>query len=191
MKFAIRFGFVVLLLAAMASAGTITYTEQAVASGTLGANSFTNATVILTLTGDTTNVVNQGGGFFSNTVGTFTGFVGGIGTFTFTDSLQVFDNQVFSPPAAGFGSLTAGGSILDTFSNVFATYDLTTAIGPITGASFIRPDLFFGTSLGTLNIQSAGDSTFTATAVPEPGSLLLLGTGLSAMAGVIRRKLRA
>ena len=190
MKFAMRFGIVVLLLAAVASAGTITYTEEAFASGTLGTNSFQNALVTLTMIGDTSNVQNMGGGFFQN-IGTLTVTVGGIGTATFTGvDVGVFDNQVFSPPAAG-GFQISQGSILDTFNPIFATYDLTTAIGPITGGSFIRPDLFFGTTLGTFNLQSAGDSTFTATTVPEPASILLFGSGLSALAGMIRRKLRA
>lgn len=193
MKTAIRFGLLIalcLLLAGVSSAITITYTESALATGTIGSFGFQNALVTLTMTGDTTGVQNLGGGFFQN-IGTLEVNVSGFGTATFTGvGFGVFDNQVFSPPAAG-GFRSGSGSILDTFDNVFATYDLTTAIGPITGSSFIRPDLFFATSAGNFNLQSAGDSTFTASTVPEPGSMVLFGTGLSALAGIIRRKLRA
>jgi hypothetical protein len=125
----------------------IIYTEQALASGTLGGRTFTNALITMTLVGNTGNVTG-GGGFFTNTVGTFTLNVSGIGTATFTDSMEVFDNQTLSPAAAGFGDNTAGGSVLDTFNSVFASYDLTSGIGPVSGPSFIWPDLSFGTTLG-------------------------------------------
>lgn len=151
----------------------ITYIEQARASGTLGARTFTNALITIVLDGDT-GTVTERPGVFANAVGIFTINVSGIGTATFTDNMVVFDNQLFDPPAAGFG-LLAGGSVLDTFNTILGSYDLTTSIGPISGASFIRPDLVFGTTLGNLNIASAGDSTFTATTVPEPSSLIPFG----------------
>jgi hypothetical protein len=155
----------------------IIYTEQAIASGTLGGTTFTDTLITIMLDGDTGNVTG-GSEFFSNTVGTFTVNVSGIGTATFTDSMEVFDDQVFAPPAAGFGLLGLnGGSVLDTFNTQFGSYDLTTPIGPISGASFIRPDLFFGTTLGNLNIVSAGDSTFTASTVPEPSLIPLVALG--------------
>lgn len=160
----------------------ITYTEQVVASGTLGTATFTDALITIGLSGDTGNVTG-GSGFFTNMVGTFTVDISGVGEAVFTDSMEVFVNQAFSPPAAGFGDISTGGSVLDTFNSVFASYDLTTPIGPISGGSFIRPDLSFGTTLGALNITSAGDSTFTAStsAVPEPASRIFLAAAIAAI----------
>jgi len=165
----------------------VTYTEQAVASGTLGGQTFTNALLTLELVGDTGNVTGSSD-FFTNTSGLFTVSVSGIGTATFTDTMEVFDNQTFTTPAAGFAG--EGGSVLDTFNTAFALYNLMTPIGPTSGTSFIRPDLTFNTTLGGLIITSAEDSTFTAsTAVPEPTSLILVGTGALIICYRLRRKL--
>lgn len=162
----------------------ITYTDSAIATGTLGSNSFTNALVTITFTGNTANVTG-GGGFFTNTVGTVTVTVAGIGTATFTDSMDAFVNQTYSPPAAGISDLTQAGSVLDTLNAIFASYNLSTSIGPITGDSFIRPDLTFGTTSGGLNLRSAGNSTFTASiaAVPEPTSVVVFG--MATFAGAV------
>ena len=171
--------------AGQAFAASITYTEQAVATGTIGSDSFFDVFVTISMTGDTTNVVG-GGGFFQN-FGTMTINIPGIGLATFTGNTAVFDNQ--SALTVGMADYTLGGSILDTVDNAFATYDLMTAIGPITNSPFFRPDLTYGTTLGGLNFTQMGDATFTASTIPEPSSLLLLGSGIVGLAGVLRRKL--
>ena len=171
--------------AGQALAGTITYTEQAMASGIIGNTTFSGVNVLITMVGDTTNV-SGGGGFYTN-YGTMTIDIPGIGLATFTDTTYVFDNQ--GSIAVGMADDTVGGSILDTYDNAFGVYDLTTAIGPITNTAFWRSDLIYGTTLGGLNFFDVGDSTFQASTIPEPSSLLLLGSGIVGLAGILRRKL--
>ena len=47
----------------------ITYTAQTVTSGFFGLTSYSDALTIIVFNGDTGNVVNQGGGFFTNASG--------------------------------------------------------------------------------------------------------------------------
>ena len=151
-----------IFIAASPSFGAlITYTEQATASGSLDGISFTNATVVLTMTNNTTNVTTGGPGFFEN-VGTATVSVGGGSPVTFTDSIQVFSNQ--SATSVGFADLSVGDDILNDVSASFATYDLTTSIGPIVGSSEINVGSSFATTGGALVLTSAGDATFTGAA---------------------------
>ncbi len=166
------------LASGIASATPITYTESATVSGSLGGTAFRNALVTLTMSTDTTSVTFAGGLFTNIAPATVT--VSGVGSATFTDTIDVFDNPTFAPPAAGFG-VDGGGSILDTFNAAFGSYDLTTAIGPITGSPFINPGMSINTTAGSFIINTSGNSTFTAvtgTAVPEPTTLVLLGSGL-------------
>lgn len=169
-------------------ASGIIYTETALVSGSLGANSFNNTQVTFTFSSDTDNV--GGSGFFTNTVGTAK--IAGIGTTTFTIPVLIFDNQANG--AVGIAS-TKDESILDTFSPVFASYDLTTFLAPVTGTSYIRPDVKFATTAGDLNLTSARDSTFSATsttsAVPEPASMttfVIAGLGLAGLMFRARRR---
>jgi hypothetical protein len=158
-------------VAAPSLAAPITYTEQATATGSLGGIAFTDATILLTMTNDTTNVT--GGPTFFEIFGTVTLSVNGGAPVTLTDPMGVFSDVTLSPTTVGFEDLTRGLDILDTASALFGTYTLTTSIGPISDTAFLSANEAFPTTGGDLILTSVAGptATFTATttvAVPAP-----------------------
>src|SRR3984885_4690257 len=178
-----------LLGAGQSYANGITYTlSDASVTGSIGGTSFTDASVSITFTGNTSNVSLLSPGTYTNTLGTATVNISGVGSFAFTDSLGAYVNQ--GNENAGIYDLTESGAVvLLTHNPSFATYGLTSSIGPITGASIISSGLSLGTADGLLIFNSdSGSSTFTATAVvPEPNCLALFWTGLAGLAMGRRR----
>jgi hypothetical protein len=194
----------------VALATPITYTEQAVASGTLGATPFSDANLTIQWTGDTSSVGLPGSfladlSYFYNIAGRSAVdlTISGVGSTTFTDGVEVFVDPTLPTPVAGFAEPDPAGAlgILGTFDSAFGSYGLTTPIGPITdnvSFSFLSAASPFGltwdTGLGGLTLTAVGvDSTFaaiTTSPVPEPASLALFGTGVLTFVGRRLRRAR-
>jgi hypothetical protein len=168
-----------LSVAAPSLADPITYTEHATATGSLGGVAFTDATVLLTMTNDTTNVI--GGPTFFEIFGTVTVSVNGGAPVTLTDSMGVFSDVTLSPATVGFEDLALLVDILDTASALLGTYDLTTSIGPISDTAFLSATVPFPTTGGDLILTDVAGptSTFTATTVAVPAPLI--GHGVYAL----------
>ena len=198
------------LCVAQVAAVPITYTETATIDGSLGGVDFTDAEFTITGSGDTDNITHGLPCCFGNRLGasTVTFTLAGFGPGTFTDLVGVSVNQTNTEgipgepetgiSGAGFSDFTSNFLILWTEDPAFATWDLSTDIGPLTGPGFCNcnpiANISFPTTLGELHI-SATDPTFTAdaAAVPAPATLplFLIGVGASVVVLGWRRKRRA
>ena len=192
-----------LAMADGANAGLITYTITETSSGSLGADAYADAQVTLTFVGDTSNVVNVETGVFYNSLGTATVTIEGLGTATFTEPVTVYSDHSFllgsfGYPSIGFyngtsySAIQLSGGITNLIAPEYATYDLTTSFSPVAGSvfnSFVPGG--YATDRGTFVLNPAS-GTFSASAsvsaVPEPASLMMFGTGAVGLIGYVRRR---
>ena len=107
-----------------ASAILITYTQTAVVSGSLNGTAFTDNVLTLTMTGDTSNIIPA---YLLFAPLTFTLSGGGSGVFT--------DETFVRSEGNGFADFTDNTALFPVtliFAPEFASYDLSTAFGPVT-----------------------------------------------------------
>jgi hypothetical protein len=165
-----------------ARATLLTYTFTAIGSGSLGANTFSNASFTITTTADTNQVTSLGGSIVVPDL-TATVCVSGFETATFTFATKNVDNQGLSRAGLSGEFFPA---ILFEDNAAFSTYDLTTPIGPLTGPPSFNSGANFPTTAGNFSLRAVSDVTFEATtaqAAPEPSLLALLGIGTATLAG--------
>jgi hypothetical protein len=209
------FGFV-----SVAHAAPITYVQTGTASGTIGGSAFTDVLVVVTLTGDTADVISDPFApdfpcaFCFANAGLVTVEIPGIGTATVTDPTGIWafgqpvdlDDDPTTPDSPGVVIGTVDHPpALDSFTGLGGTlnfalldYDLTTPIatvgGIVSGVGY-PPGLLVNTTLGNLSFTSnlsanSTDGSFTATVGAVPEPATMLLFGSGIAAFADRRRVR-
>jgi hypothetical protein len=145
------------------NAAPVHYTVSLLGAGTLGGTAFTATTVTLEFDSDTRQIIDLGDGTFvtpNGIPGTYNiaGFSSGI----ITSSLHLFVDQTSCPDAVA--GINPDPDFLSFGNPAYATYDLTTSIGPVnsTCANYLNRS-GLATNNGQLVLSSVRDINFTAT----------------------------
>jgi hypothetical protein len=178
----------------VAGAEQIKFVFDGTASGTIGANTFSNAELSVTAVGDTASIPapdSVGVIRFDTPV---TIGIHGVGSTTIATGAQIG-----CVPAENFVYFGVGPSDIQVFDSSFSTYLFKTSIGPISEAT--DPSTVdwtdMSTPLGDLAVNSYTDLTFTATLgggsimAPLPSAAWLSLIGLPFVAIAARRGVKA
>ena len=172
------------------AASTIQYTESGQLSGYLGSTKLTNVNFVFTFLSNTANITGNGSTSnpFQNVASSDTISIGSSNG-SFTGGVEVGDIGPYD--LIGFSNTALNAFIV--FQNAAAgTYNLGSAIGPITSSTAYYDGGALGTSLGTLTISGAQNLSFkaTTTAAPEPSMVGLIGFALLGMIVAGRQTLK-
>jgi PEP-CTERM motif len=185
----------------IARADTITWIVSIVGSGTLGALTFTDKRITLIDTATTENYYEFGDfggpyGFSFCCADSSTATIEGIGTF---GSAAVDIDTEFSGSGLEIGDTANRLSIASGLDAPITPESIGPVLGNGTVTDACDPDFQFApcpgyieTTGGSLIIDSFNPESATGeeilSAVPEPGTFILIGSGLLAMCGVRRTK---
>jgi hypothetical protein len=182
-----------LLCAPTVSANPIEVDISFMGSGSVGGTAFTDQTVTLIGVGDTGSVVQNVSGIFALNPVTLAVGVSGFGTGNFTPDSGTFFISNENVSVAGFGETF---DYIDFSDSAFATWDLQTSLGPVSGLDPVLTSLFgnpgLNTSLGLVEVTDAvtGSGTLAASTseVPEPRGISLLLFSGGALLAILRTR---
>lgn len=175
-------GFALAVFATSASATPIVYEFAGVATGTIGATSFSDTPFTISVQDDTDNVVSVSPPtVLCNETAPLTVAIAGVGTAITTEPLFVFATPGLDWVGIARGTCSPLALVYLIVANTaFSTYDLRSSIGPFPNQGTRSATLgSAATTLGELSL-SGPPFSFQATlqAVPAPPTLYLVALAL-------------